>query len=195
MNSHSTRFVRLLAALAAVALLAGCTSYVKQADFDTAIADLQQTDRSLQQQIDGLKSDLQQMTQRFSDYDARLTVLEGRINVDNVAFFDFDKAALKDEYKPMLDEFASIMRGHHAEALVTVEGFTDPAGSRAYNERLGQRRADAVREYLVAEAGMPAAQVRAVSYGKESARQVDPGKTREDGRHNRRAVLVIDFAG
>ncbi|MCB1570846.1 MAG: OmpA family protein, partial [Xanthomonadales bacterium] len=84
---------------------------------------------------------------------------------------------------------------HHSNALVTVEGFTDPAGSRAYNKRLGQARADAVRNYLVDNASMPADQVRAVSYGEDTDRQVQKGMTRAEGVENRRVTLVIDFAG
>lgn len=189
-----TRIVRnssLLLAVAIAASLAGCTQYVKQTDYDAAIAQLQNKDQQLQQQIDGIKAD---MEQRFSKYDARLTQLEGRIRVDTVAHFDFNKAELKDQDKPMLDDFAAVMREHHSDALVTVEGFTDPAGSRSYNKRLGQERADAVRNYLVSQ-GLADNQVRAVSYGEDSNRQVEKGEIRDAGKLNRRVALVIDFAG
>lgn len=192
MNIPMTRNALLTLAIAGSALMVGCTHYVKQADFDAAISDLRNTDQRLQQQIDGLKAD---MEQRFSKYDARLTQLEGRIRVDTVAHFDFNESTLKDQDKPMLDEFAAVMREHHSNALVTVEGFTDPAGSRAYNKRLGQARADAVRNYLVENASMPADQVRAVSYGEDTDRQVQKGMTRAEGVENRRVTLVVDFAG
>ena len=79
--------------------------------------------------------------------------------------------------------------------MVTVEGFTDPAGSASYNRHLGQKRAEAVRDYLVSTGGMAANQVRAVSYGEARNRQVEPGGTRDGGANNRRVALVIDFAG
>lgn len=191
MKSSSIRNIGLVALVAAGLSLSACTEYVKKADFDAAISQLQATDQQLQGQITSLKTD---MEQHFAQYDTRITAMEGRIQVDNVAYFDFDKADLGDQYKPLLDDFAKVMRAHHSSALVTVEGFADPAGSRAYNKRLGMQRAEAVRDYLVANGGFSANQIRAVSYGDDSDRQVDKGKTRSDGRNNRRAVLVVDLA-
>jgi len=60
---------------------------------------------------------------------------------------------------------------------------------------LGQRRAEAVRDYLVQTGGLPAGQVRAVSYGEDRNRQARTGATGEAGRDNRRVSLVIDYAG
>jgi hypothetical protein len=78
---------------------------------------------------------------------------------------------------------------------VTVEGFTDPSGSAAYNKELGQARADAVKEYLGSSLG--GTTVRAVSYGEASNRQITPGAQGpgEEGLENRRVALVIDYTG
>lgn len=192
MLNRSSRAVCFAVALTAVTALAGCSNYVKRTDFDAAISKLQSNDAQMQQQIDSLTAD---MKQRFAKYDATLTEMQGRLRVDTVAHFDFNKADLNDQDKAMLQDFAQVMQGHHANAVVTVEGFTDPAGSRAYNQRLGLKRADAVRDYLVSSGGMAAAQVRAVSYGEASNRQVQPGATRDSGSDNRRVALVVDFAG
>jgi peptidoglycan-associated lipoprotein len=135
------------------------------------------------------------MEQRFAKYDATLTEMQGRLRVDTVAHFEFNKADLNDQDKAMLQDFAQVMKAHHSNAVVTVEGFTDPAGSSAYNKRLGQKRADAVRDYLVSTEGMSDTQVRAVSYGESRNRQVEPGATRESGSNNRRVALVVDYAG
>jgi peptidoglycan-associated lipoprotein len=179
-------------AVAAVTSLAGCSSYVKRTEFDAAISKLQATDAQMQQQIDSLMAD---MRQHFSKYDATLTQMQGRLRVDTVAHFDFNKADLNEQDKTMLQDFAQVMQSHHSDAVVTVEGFTDPAGSASYNRRLGQKRAEAVRDYLVSTGGMAANQVRAVSYGEARNRQVEPGGTRDSGANNRRVALVIDFAG
>ena len=186
------RSLCLAVGMTAMAAFAGCTNYVKRSDFDAAITKLQNTDQSLQQQVNSLSED---MKAHFAKYDAQITAMQGRVRVDTVAHFAFSKATLEDQDKPMLDDFAKVMRDHHADALVTVEGFTDPAGSAAYNKRLGKQRADAVRNYLVEQDGMTAAQVRAVSYGEAHNRQVKPGATREAGASNRRVSLVVDFAG
>lgn len=192
MASNLWRTAWLAVGVTAVVALSGCTNYVKRSDFDSAIAKLQQTDQGLQQQIDSLKQDMQQ---HFAKYDTAISESAGRISVNSVAHFAFNSATLRPEDKPKLDTFAKIMRAHHSDALVTVEGFADPAGSTAYNRRLGMQRADAVRNYLVNTDGMPAGQVRAVSYGKASNRLVKPGATHAEGTPNRRATLVIDFAG
>lgn len=192
MSSKIYRTLCLAVGVTAAVAFAGCTNYVKRSDFDAAITKLQNTDQGLQQQIDSLSQD---MKNQFAKYDTEITAMQGRIQVDTVAHFAFNQAALQDQDKAMLDEFAKVMRAHHSDALVTVEGFADPAGSTAYNKRLGQKRATAVRNYLVNNDGMSASQVRAVSYGEADNRQVKEGATRAAGEANRRASLVIDFAG
>lgn len=191
----NTRTAHRMFRLTAAALLLGltaCSSYVKKTDLDAALGELRAKDQDLQQQLDTLKQDMQQ---RFADYDARISQAQGRIRVDAIAHFDFDQATLKDEDKPLLDDFAKVMREHHGGALVTVEGFADPAGPTGYNRRLGKRRADAVREYLVETGGMSADRVRAVGYGEAADRLVLPGATHDEGMENRRVVLVVDDAG
>lgn len=196
MQKTKVRVLPLALAAAAALLLAGCSQFVKTTDFDATVSQLrsemQSSNQQLQQQIDSLRSSLEQ---RLAAHDAKLAELEGRVRVDNMVYFEFDQSELQSQYQAGLDDFAKVIREHHGTALVTVEGFTDPAGSASYNQRLGQRRADAVRDYLVAQGGLDAERVRAVSYGKDSKRAVDAGKSREEGRNNRRAVLVVDFAG
>ena len=76
------------------------------------------------------------------------------------ALFEFDKANIKPEGKQALDKFAADLRGTRYD-LITVTGHTDRLGSRAYNAALSTRRADAVKAYLVAPAGIPAARIAA----------------------------------
>lgn len=172
--------------------LGGCSQYVKKTDFDAAISELRANDQKQQQEIDALTQDMQQ---RFAKYDAQITAMQGRINVDTAAHFAFGDATLRDQDKPLLDDFAKVITQHHPDAVITVEGFTDPAGSAAFNKRLGMKRADAVRDYLVNTGGLSADKVRAVSYGESTNRQVDKGQIRDAGANNRRVTLVVDFAG
>jgi peptidoglycan-associated lipoprotein len=97
---------------------------------------------------------------------------------------------------PVLGRLAEVLREYYPEALVTVEGFTDPAGSRAYNLQLGQKRAEEVRAYLIGAGGLSPDQVKAVSYGEDTARLILPGASGPGdlGRENRRAVIVIDHS-
>lgn len=190
MNTTITRVAALTAGLMTIGL-AGCSQYVKQSDFNTAIQQLQQKQNDQQQQIDAIK---QQMQSQFAKYDSQITAMQGRVSIDTVAHFAFNSATLDEQDKPALQDFASTIGKYHPGVLVTVEGFADPAGSAGYNRRLGERRADAVRDYLV-QNGLSADHLRAVSYGEASNRQVERGKTRDEGGSNRRVTLVVDFAG
>lgn len=190
MNSR-TILVAMVAASVMSAGLSGCAQYVKKSDFNAAISQLQQTDAQLQQQIDAVK---QSMQTQFSQFDAKITAMQGRVSVDTVAHFAFNDANLRDQDKPALANFAKTISQYHPNVMITVEGFTDPAGSRAYNKKLGQQRADAVRDFLVSS-GLSANQVRAVSYGEATNRQVAPGASHEHGVDNRRTSLSVDFAG
>ncbi|MCE5232408.1 MAG: OmpA family protein [Mizugakiibacter sp.] len=191
MVSTAYRFVFVPLGLAAIAL-GGCAQYVKKTDFDTAIAELRANDQKQQQQIDALT---QEMRQKFADYDAKIAASAGRVRVDAISHFAFNEANLRDEDKPLLDDYAKVLRGHFPDALVTVEGFADPAGTDAYNRRLGLRRAKAVRDYLVTSGGLSADKVRAVSYGEAVNRQAVRGAWGDKGEPNRRVTLVADFAG
>ena len=194
MNLNPGTIGRLALALAGLSL-AGCASYVKRDEYDAAIAELRAGQQQQDSRIGKLESDMaalkRDLEQRFAKYDAAIAEMQGRVKVDVAAHFAYDDATLRDEDKPLLDDFAEVIREHHSGAMVTVEGFTDPAGSADYNKRLGQKRADAVRDYLVAQ-GLSADQVRAVSYGESSNRQVKSGAYGDDGMANRRVVLVVD---
>lgn len=169
--------------------LAACNSYVRRDDFDATVQELRNTDAHLQAQIDAIQRDL---AQRFERYDARFSQLEGRLRIDMTAHFGFDDARVREQDHPALDDFAAVMREHHPNVLITVEGFADPAGSASYNQRLAQRRADNVREYLLSNGVQ---NVRAVSYGEDPNRLVAPGAWGDGGEPNRRVALVIDYVG
>lgn len=184
-----------LLALLAVGL-AACGQFVKRDEFDSTVADLRAADERnaqelalLEQRFSELTDDLQT---RFADYTARIERLAGRLRVDMTANFAFNEATLGDDDREALGAFAEVIRDHHPDVLVTVEGFTDPAGSAEYNQRLGMERAEAAREFLVGEGGLRADRVRAVSYGEDQNRQVLPGQWGEGGAANRRVALVID---
>lgn len=173
---------------------AGCADrgYVKQTDYDARIGQIESRLQNQEQRSDQME---QEMRQKFAHYDAAISQAAGRIRVDAIAHFAFDKASLQDQDKALLDDFAKVIQQYHPQALVTVEGFADPAGSTGYNQRLGRKRAEAVRDYLVSSGGLPADKVRAVSYGKARNRQNMPGKTHDEGGENRRVTLVVDMSG
>jgi OOP family OmpA-OmpF porin len=107
--------------------------------------------------------------------------------------FDFDKANIKSEFRPVLDEAARIL-ADNPNVRVTVEGHTDSIGSDAYNQRLSERRARAVKQYLVSK-GVAADRLETVGKGEKEpvAPNTKPdGKDNPEGRAmNRRAELKV----
>ncbi|MDY6993709.1 MAG: OmpA family protein [Pseudomonadota bacterium] len=102
--------------------------------------------------------------------------------------FDFDKAVVKPEYYDEIRQVAQFMQ-QHPDTRVDIEGHTDSMGTNEYNQQLSQRRADAVREVLIAQFQIPANRIRAIGYGEE--RPIEPNTTRAGRQANRRVVAVI----
>jgi peptidoglycan-associated lipoprotein len=108
--------------------------------------------------------------------------------------FDFDSAVVREVDIATLGQVAEVIRRAYPNALVTIEGFTDPAGNREFNMRLSRRRAEAVKAIMVARYNLPAAQFRTIGYGEQFERQVAPGARGTDpgAEENRRVTFTID---
>ena len=109
-------------------------------------------------------------------------------NVGDRVFFEFDSAVLGADGRRTLDRQAEWLRLFPEIALV-LEGHADERGTREYNLALGERRANAVREYLITQ-GIGPARLRTISYGKE--RPYALGHNEEAWALNRRSVSVVD---
>ena len=108
--------------------------------------------------------------------------------------FGFDSAVVRDTDFVILGQIADVIRRVYPTALVTIEGFADPAGTEAYNLRLSRRRAEAVRDVMVQRFGLPERQFKTVGYGKQRERQVQAGARKDDpgAEANRRVTFTID---
>ena len=104
---------------------------------------------------------------------------------NRVVYFDFDSDVVKEEYRPLVDLHAKRLNANKRAAL-NLEGHTDERGGREYNLALGQRRAEAVAKSLTL-LGVGAAQVEAVSFGKE--RPAMQGSSEEAWAKNRRVEV------
>lgn len=100
----------------------------------------------------------------------------------NTVYFAFDKYDVEGEYRQLLDAHAALLKS--TKANVTVAGHADERGTPEYNIALGQRRANAVQNYLAQQG---ATNVATVSYGEEKPAVL--GHTEADYAKNRRAVL------
>ncbi len=108
------------------------------------------------------------------------------VNVGDRVFFGFDKSDLTAEARATLDRQAAWLK-QYPTVKVTMEGHCDERGTREYNLALGERRASAAKNYLVA-AGIAADRIKTVSYGKE--RPAVLGSNEAAWAQNRRAVTV-----
>jgi peptidoglycan-associated lipoprotein len=108
-------------------------------------------------------------------------------NVGDRVYFGFDSAELTPEDQATLDRQAQWLK-QYSSVNIIVEGHCDERGTREYNLALGQKRADATKNYLVA-AGVPSGRVETISYGKE--RPEVTGSNEDAWAQNRRGVSVI----
>ena len=118
------------------------------------------------------------------------------IGVKNVVYFDYNSSAINNDSKLIVETQAEFLIKSNARNIV-VAGYCDERGTREYNMSLGTKRAEALKDALVAQ-GVDASKIKVVSYGKD---QPNPAYQRkmpeEEGyqdylKHNRRSVLIIE---
>jgi len=102
-------------------------------------------------------------------------------------FFDFDKSNIKDDQKAALNDDIAWLKSN-PKAKVTIEGHCDERGTVEYNLALGERRAKATKDYMVA-AGIAADRIAVISYGKE--RPFVLGHDEAAWKWNRRSHYVL----
>jgi peptidoglycan-associated lipoprotein len=104
-----------------------------------------------------------------------------------VVFFEFDSYRLTNEGRSKLKENVEYLK-KNAAATIQIEGHCDERGTTEYNLALGERRANAARDYMT-KAGVDASRISVISYGKE--RPSDSGHDEAAWAKNRRAQFVI----
>lgn len=118
---------------------------------------------------------------------------EVRIDLAADVLFDFDKATLLPKAQQTLQQAANIIR-HKAKGTVRIEGYTDAKGSDAYNQRLSERRAAAVKDWLVNGGGLRNVAFTTKGFGAQNP--VAPNKKPDgsddpEGRAKNRRVEII----
>jgi peptidoglycan-associated lipoprotein len=100
-------------------------------------------------------------------------------------YFDYDSAEIQPQYLDVIRTHSAYL-GKNTGQRVTLEGNTDERGTREYNLALGDRRAESVRQLMLAE-GVTQGQMATLSYGEE--RPADPGHSDNAWRLNRRVII------
>lgn len=110
-------------------------------------------------------------------------------NATDTVYFAFDSSALSSEAVAALDTQAAWLKSHK-NVNVVIQGYCDKRGTAEYNLALGERRAEAIKQYLISQ-GICAKRIATVSYGKEYA---FPGDTEEAYAKSRRGVTVVELS-
>jgi peptidoglycan-associated lipoprotein len=192
---------RNLIAAAALALLAGCTSTGDTTGKDQTGT---QQDATTEQGItaqpgqDAYSYPYGQAPSQYDTYDTASGQAGGgrpgravagggsAVSADRVVYFSFDSAEILPESQSVISKNARVLTGN-TRTITQLEGHTDERGSREYNIALGERRANAVRQAMIA-LGVSPQQIRVVSYGEE--RPAAAGQSEQSYALNRRVEIV-----
>ncbi|HYZ32106.1 MAG TPA: peptidoglycan-associated lipoprotein Pal [Crenalkalicoccus sp.] len=155
---------RLLGALAALSLLAACQSSTDQTAATGAGAAGTQTAGPRP----GSQEDLV-------------------ANVGDRVFYDFDRSSIRADQRPVLERQAAWLQ-RYPQVTVQVQGNCDERGTREYNLALGQRRANAARDVLVAS-GVASSRISTISFGKDRPSAL--GSDEQAWAQNRNATTVV----
>lgn len=109
------------------------------------------------------------------------------VNVGDRVYFNTDQYDIRADAQPVLAAQAAWL-SRYGSVRVTIEGNCDERGTREYNLALGSRRANSVRDFLVAH-GVDPSRIATISYGKE--RPIDPGSDETAWQHNRNSHTNI----
>ena len=151
-------------------------------------------DSILGQDLVGLRTELKkELADLRTEFDAKIVAAGNSMKVMLPVNFAFDDAMVKESDRAALEKFSQIANKYYPGSVITVEGFADPAGSQAYNQRLSLARAENVKRELATK-GMDASLIRTMGFG--SLRQVVPGAQKDEpgADRNRRVVFVIESA-
>jgi peptidoglycan-associated lipoprotein len=157
--------IKTLGALAAIALLAACAS--KPAE-TTATTGTGMTTPAPSGPVGGTQEDLVQ-------------------NVGDRVFYEFNQSVLSDEAQATLNKQATWL-AKYPSVQVQLAGNCDERGTEEYNLALGNRRANAARDFLVAK-GVSSARISTISYGKD--RPVALGSNEQAWAQNRNAITAV----
>lgn len=146
------------------------------ADHDTKLASLDQTSRDALQRAEA------------AGKLAEGKFLYSEVLTDDSMKFGVNRAELSPEAQSRLDAFVDRLKTDNRNVYVEVQGHTDASGPKAYNYKLGEERAEAVRRYLN-EHGVALNRIATISYGPDAPAQ--PNNDRAGRQANRRVVLIV----
>lgn len=174
--------LKKLLTLTAVLLLISCHGKVKTTDAgkDVKIKEQAVDDKAPYQTVEN--------EQQAAVLDKATDDQIQEIEVQDRVFFDYNSATLSDDAKKILNTQTEWLKSD-SEIKITIEGHCDERGTREYNIALGEKRANAAKNYLVSN-GIDQSRIKTISYGKE--RPAFFGTAEDVIAKNRRAVTVVN---
>jgi len=157
-----------------------------------AFAAPQSSGPELQMRVLDLVFRVEDLGGKVQDLQVKETATEIRIELAADVLFDFDKAEIRPEAQQALKQAANVIR-EKAKGAVRIEGHTDGKGSDSYNQKLSERRANAVKEWLVRKEGLKNITFAAQGFGAKQpvARNTKPdGSDDPEGRRKNRRVEI-----
>lgn len=127
------------------------------------------------------KADAADKAMRKLVYEVTLSEAQGN--------FRFNRAELPDNAKAALDKMVADLTSDPKAVYFEIEGHTDAVGGKGYNDGLGLRRAEAVKEYLYAQHQVPLHKMNVISYGE--AKPIASNSNRSGRAENRRVVIRV----
>jgi outer membrane protein OmpA-like peptidoglycan-associated protein len=135
--------------------------------------------------VEGIRHRTRSLTLDERDHVA--AIAKDRPKIDLEIYFDYNSAILSPKAEPQLNELGKALRSPElGSSVFALAGHTDAKGSDDYNQRLSERRAEAVKKYLVAKLNIPSENLTTAGYGKRDLK--DPANP--FGAKNRRVQIL-----
>jgi outer membrane protein OmpA-like peptidoglycan-associated protein len=195
-RSLVSRLILLPVLLAAFAAPAWAQSALSGATLNLTFAtqDLRFATQDLKFATEDIGGKTQDTAGKTQDLQVKETATEIRIELAADVLFDFDKATIKPEAATALHNVAEIIKDKGKGRSVRIDGHTDGKGSDAYNQKLSERRADSVKQWLGQKEGLAQAKMTTQGFGasKPVAPNAKPdGSDDPEGRQKNRRVEIV----
>jgi len=183
-------FKPLFTLFAATFLLAACetASTISEEAAGTAAGDAAASSSTASSSASSASSASSSSAASNADNSALEAARAEMMSIGDTVLFGYDSSQLSADAMATLDAQAALLNAKQS-FRVKIEGHADERGTREYNLALGERRASAARDYLVAK-GVDGSRIRIVSYGKERPAVV--GSNEDAWAMNRRSVTVLN---
>jgi outer membrane protein OmpA-like peptidoglycan-associated protein len=175
-------------------LVLGAATAAAQSPPETGrVLDLVVATRDLRDTVRDLRYTVIDTAGKTQALNIKETPTEIRIDISADVLFDFDKAVILPKAQSALHDVAVIIKEKGQGRALRIEGHTDAKGSDAYNQKLSERRADAVKQYLAQKEGL-SGRIATQGFGanKPVAANTKPdGSDDPDGRQKNRRVEIV----